>query len=462
MDKKIVKISLIAALAGFLFGFDTVVISGANQPIKELWGTNWFLGETLFTFHGIFIMSMALWGTVIGSLFGGIPSDRLGRKKTLFWIGVLYAISALGSAMAPEPYSFSFFRFIGGLGVGASSVAVPVYISEISQASNRGRLTAMYQFNIVLGILLAFISNYLIGVLFSGDIAWRWMLGIEALPAIIYTVMVLKIPNSPRWLAINGHDDEKTHFALSAIGLSKEEAENKLQEIKAAITSTATETKEKLFSGKYNKSLVLAFLLAFFNQLSGINFVLYYAPEILELAGLGSGESLFSSISIGLINLIFTFVGIALIDKLGRKQLMYIGSIGYIISLAMVGWCFYSGASSIVLLIFILIFIASHAVGQGAVIWVFISEIFPNKVRASGQSWGTGTHWVFAALITLLTPTFLDSEIGIFKDNPWPIFIFFSVMMVFQLLFVLFMMPETKGVSLEELGNRLSNRKAGK
>lgn len=459
MDKRILRISLTAALAGFLFGFDTVVISGANQPIKELWGTNWFLGETLFTFHGIFIMSMALWGTVLGSLFGGIPCDKLGRKKTLFWIGVLYFLSALGSALATEPYSFSFFRFIGGVGVGASSVAAPIYISEISKASNRGRLTAMYQFNIVFGILIAFISNYLIGLFFSADLAWRWMLGIEGLPALIYTIMVLKIPNSPRWLLLNGNKESAVLNAFNKLGLEKDKAINRLSELKNSLNQSVNQQKEKLFSGKYKKPLFLAFLLAFFNQLSGINFVLYYAPEILERAGLASGESLFSSISIGVINLIFTFVGIALIDRLGRKQLLYIGSIGYILSLAMVGWCFYSGASSILLLIFILVFIASHAVGQGAVIWVFISEIFPNKVRAYGQSWGTGTHWVFAALITLLTPTFLDSEIGIFKDNPWPIFIFFSVMMVLQLLFVIFLMPETKGVSLEELAKKMSGSK---
>ncbi|WP_350292739.1 sugar porter family MFS transporter [uncultured Croceitalea sp.] len=459
MDKRILRISLTAALAGFLFGFDTVVISGANQPIKELWGTNWFLGETLFTFHGIFIMSMALWGTVLGSLFGGIPCDKLGRKKTLFWIGVLYFLSALGSALATEPYSFSFFRFIGGVGVGASSVAAPIYISEISKASNRGRLTAMYQFNIVFGILIAFISNYLIGLFFSADMAWRWMLGIEGLPALIYTIMVLKIPNSPRWLLLNGNEESAVLNAFNKLGLEKDKAINRLSELKNSLNESVNEQKEKLFSGKYKKPLFLAFLLAFFNQLSGINFVLYYAPEILERAGLASGESLFSSISIGVINLIFTFVGIALIDRLGRKQLLYIGSIGYILSLAMVGWCFYSGASSILLLIFILVFIASHAVGQGAVIWVFISEIFPNKVRAYGQSWGTGTHWVFAALITLLTPTFLDSEIGIFKDNPWPIFLFFSVMMVLQLLFVIFLMPETKGVSLEELAKKMSGSK---
>lgn len=459
MDKRILRISLTAALAGFLFGFDTVVISGANQPIKEIWQTNWFLGDSIFTFHGIFIMSMALWGTVLGSIFGGIPCDRIGRKKTLLWIGILYFMSAIGSALAPEPYSFSFFRFIGGIGVGASSVAAPIYISEISSAGNRGRLTAMYQFNIVLGILIAFISNYFIGEVFAKNVAWRWMLGIEGLPALIYCILVFSIPNSPRWLMLKGKPEALALQAMTGLGDTKERALERLEEIKKALAEQAPKTKEKLFSGVYKKPLLLAFLIAFFNQLSGINFVLYYAPEILERAGLASGESLFSSISIGIINLIFTFVGIALIDRLGRKQLMYIGSIGYILSLAMVGWCFYSGASTTVLLIFVLVFIASHAMGQGAVIWVFISEIFPNKVRAAGQSWGTGTHWVFAALITLLTPTFLDSEIGIFKENPWPIFIFFAFMMVLQLLWVFFMMPETKGISLEELAKRMSKTK---
>ncbi len=445
MNSKLFRISLTAALSGFLFGFDTVVISGANLPIKELWNTSpWF--------HGTFIMSMALWGTVIGSLFGGIPCDRFGRKKTLFWIGILYAASALGSAIAPDPYTFSFFRFIGGLGVGASSVAAPIYISEISSPENRGKLGALYQFNLVLGILIAFISNYLLQG-FGGSNDWRWMLGVEAIPAILYTLMVIKIPNSPRWLAITKQDDEGALKTLKLL-FNENQALAKLQEIKESIS--VTRIGEKLFSKRYKTPLILAFLIAFFNQLSGINFVLYYAPEILERAGLAAQESLFSSISIGIVNLVFTFVGVWLIDRLGRKQLMKIGSVGYIISLAMVGWCFYSGASSALLLTFVLIFIASHAVGQGAVIWVFISEIFPNKVRAFGQSWGTGTHWVFAALITLVTPIFLDAENGIFKDNPWPIFIFFSGMMVLQLIFVLFMMPETKGVSLEELSSKLS------
>lgn len=444
MNSKLFRISLTAALSGFLFGFDTVVISGANLPIKELWQTSpWF--------HGTFIMSMALWGTVVGSLFGGIPCDRFGRKKTLLWIGVLYAVSALGSAMASDPYMFSFFRFIGGLGVGASSVAAPIYISEISSKENRGRLGALYQFNLVLGILIAFISNYLLQG-FGGDNDWRYMLGIEAIPAIIYTVMVFSIPNSPRWLVIKKQDDVGALNTLKVL-YNSEEAQKKLNEIKE--NSVLDGKKEGLFSGRYKKPLILAFLLAFFNQLSGINFVLYYAPEILERAGLATQESLFSSIAIGIVNLLFTFVGVWLIDRLGRKQLMKIGSVGYIVSLAMVAWCFYSGASSTLLLTFVLIFIASHAIGQGAVIWVFISEIFPNKARAFGQSWGSGTHWVFAAIITLITPIFLDADKGIFKDNPWPIFVFFAGMMVLQLLFVLFMMPETKGVSLEELSKRL-------
>ncbi|UII80925.1 sugar porter family MFS transporter [Flagellimonas sp. CMM7] len=449
MNNRIFKISLTAALAGFLFGFDTVVISGANLPIKELW-------DTSPLFHGVFIMSMALWGTVLGSLFGGIPCDKLGRKKTLIWIGILYFISALGSSVAQDPYLFSFFRFIGGVGVGASSVAAPIYISEISTPENRGKLGAMYQFNIVFGIFIAFISNYLLKG-FDGANDWRWMLGIEAVPALAYTAMVFYIPNSPRWLITKKQDEKEALKALEFI-TNAEVAKLRLQEIKEALGKTFS--KEKLFSGKYKKQLLLAFLIAFFNQLSGINFVLYYAPEILERAGLASKESLFSSISIGIVNLVFTLIGIRLIDRLGRKQLMKIGSLGYIMSLAMVGWCFYADASSTLLLAFILVFIASHAIGQGAVIWVFISEIFPNNVRASGQSWGTGTHWIFAAVITLVTPIFLDADKGIFRENPWPIFLFFALMMVLQLLWVIFAMPETKGVTLEELGKKLSSNKS--
>ena len=436
--------AITVALAGFLFGFDTVVISGANQPIKELWNTSPL-------FHGTFIMSMALWGTVLGALFGGIPCDKFGRKKTLFWIGILYLLSALGSAFAPDPYVFSFFRFIGGVGVGASSVAAPIYISEISSKENRGKLVALYQFNIVLGIFIAFISNYLLkGIGGAND--WRFMLGIEAIPALAYSLMVLQVPNSPRWLALKKQDDDTALNVLQRI-FSKDKAIEKLKEIKEDLADALKG--EKLFQKKYNRVLLLGFLIAFFNQLSGINFVLYYAPEILERSGLAAKESLFSSISIGLVNLIFTFVGVWLIDRLGRRQLMIIGSIGYIITLTMVGVCFLYDLSPTLLITFICLFVASHAIGQGAVIWVFISEIFPNNVRASGQSWGTGTHWVFAAIITLITPLFLDKDKGVFGENPWPIFIFFAVMMVLQLLWVIFKMPETKGVSLEDLEKQL-------
>ena len=429
--------SITVAVAGFLFGFDTVVISGANLPIKELWNTSpWF--------HGTFIMSMALWGTVIGALLGGIPSQRLGRKKTLIWIGVLFSLSAIGSALAWDPYSFSLFRFIGGLGVGASSVAAPTYISEISNKNNRGRLVILYQFMIVFGIFIAFFSNYLFqGVGGAND--WRFMMGVEAVPAIIYTLMVLGVPKSPRWLITKKNNLTEAKQVLGLMGVEDVEEEVKLIQEADAFTS------EKIDFNKYSKPLALAFMLAFFNQLSGINFVLYYAAEILGNAGMTAEESLFNSILIGGINLVFTFVGMFLIDRAGRKKLMTIGSLGYILGLGMVAFAFYSGASSTFLMFFLLLFIAAHAIGQGAVIWVFISEIFPTSVRAYGQAWGSGTHWVFAAIITLVAAP-VQAWVG---SNPWPIFAFLAGMMVIQLWWVLIYMPETKGVSLEELSKRL-------
>lgn len=420
------------ALAGFLFGFDTIVISGADQPIQKLWNTgDWF--------HGTFIMSMALWGTVVGALFGGIPCDKLGRKRTLFWIGILYLISAIGSGLANDPYLFSFFRFIGGLGVGASSIAAPIYISEIAPAKDRGRLVATYQFNIVFGIFVAFFSNYLIGQ-YMGENAWRWMLGVEAIPAAIYSFMVLGVPNSPRWLLLKRNDIAKAKEVLMQL--------DPLDNVEArinAIKNSAQKTKEHFFSGKYNKPLILAFLLAFFNQVSGINFVLYYAPRIFESAGIDQSNTLIASIPIGAVNLIFTLLGMYLIDKMGRKQLMTIGSFGYIFTLLGVAWSFYSGAEGSMVVFFVSAFVGAHAIGQGAVIWVFISEIFPNSVRANGMSWGSGTHWVLAAIITMITPTVLA------KFSPVTIFSFFAFMMLLQLIWVRTMMPETKGKRLEEL-----------
>jgi sugar porter (SP) family MFS transporter len=438
--------SIVAAMAGFLFGFDTVVISGANLPIKQLWDTTPF-------FHGFFIMSMALWGTVIGALFGGIPTEKYGRKKVLFWIGVLYTASALGSALATDPYLFSFFRFIGGIGVGISSVVAPTYIAEISTSSIRGRLVAMYQFNIVFGILIAFLSNYfLLG--FDGSNDWRWMLGVEAIPAIIYTLMVLRVPESPRWLLTNRNDSLTAQKVLTSLGI--ENAEEEARSILEASKDTSKVTTRDFFSNrKLFKPILLAFFIASFNQLSGINFILYYAPEILERAGLAAKESLFNSIAIGGMNLIFTFVGLYLIDRTGRKNLLIMGSIGYIISLSMVSYAFYFTSGPVFLMSFLLLFIAAHAMGQGAVIWVFISEIFPNKSRALGQSFGASVHWVFAALITLITPVFLDEKNGLLRNDPWIIFAFFAGMMTLQLIWVLTKFPETKGVSLEDIQKQL-------
>lgn len=434
---------LTVSLAGFLFGFDTVVISGANEPIKVLWNTSgWF--------HGIFIMSMALWGTVIGALLGSYPANLLGRKSTLFWIGVFYFVSALGSALSNDPYLFSFFRFIGGIGVGASSVAAPTYISEISNAKSRGRLVATYQFNIVFGILIAYLSNYFIA-LYGGDLAWRWMLGVEAVPALIYILLMSVVPNSPRWLVTHKGDETSALAVLKDIYSDDQLAAEELANIRESSLDKNPDSSSSLrfFSGRFNKPIMLAFLLAFFNQLSGINFVLYYAPVILERAGFASTESLLSSVSIGGTNLIFTFVGLYLIDRAGRKSLMYLGSLGYIVSLAMIAYGFYFESSAGFTLFFILMFIASHAVGQGAVIWVFISEIFPNNVRAKGQAFGSGTHWVFAAIVTML------GEVVMTAFPAWTVFAFFALFMVLQLLFTHFLMPETKGKSLEELQKEL-------
>lgn len=436
MNKKILIWSLTAALAGFLFGFDTVVISGADKKLQALW-------ESSDAFHGSIVMAMALWGTVIGALFGGIPTNKLGRKNTLLIIGILYTVSAIGSAFANDPYIFAFFRFIGGLGVGASTIAAPAYISEIAPAKDRGRLVALYQFNIVFGILVAFLSNYLLNGI--GENAWRWMVGVEAIPAVIYTLLILTVPKSPRWL-LSKFRNEEAKNVLSIIN-PNQDSEKLLLEISA--TDQEANKNETIFLKKYRLPLTLAFLIAMFNQLSGINAFLYYAPRIFEEAGLGESTALLSSIGVGLTNLIFTLLGVFLIDKLGRKTLMYFGSIGYIISLTLVACAFFFGWTGMAVPIFLFMFIASHAIGQGAVIWVFISEIFPNHLRASGQSFGSSTHWFLAALIPALIPT-LFSTIG-----AGIVFLFFAIMMVFQLLFVIFMMPETKGISLEELSKKL-------
>ena len=427
----------VAALSGFLFGFDTVVISGANLPIKELWPMNPF-------FHGFFIMSMALWGTVFGALFGAYPTNNLGRKKTLTWIGILFLISALGSALSIDPYTFSFFRFIGGLAVGVSSIVAPIYISEISSPKNRGSLGALYQFSLVFGIMIAFLSNYLFTG-FSGSHDWRWMLGIESVPALFYLIFTLNIPDTPRWQILFQKNDNAALKTLKLIYGENHDLEKLVDDIKSA--DSPLQKQEYLIRKTKFRTIMLAFLISFFNQLSGINFILYYAPEILEIAGFATQASLFNSVLIGMTNIIFTFTGLMLIDRLGRRQLLIIGSLGYIISLTGISLAFYQQMSPQWIAVFIFAFIAAHAMGQGTVIWVFISEIFPNRIRAKGQSFGAGVHWVFAALITLVGP----SIIAMFQINPWPIFSFFAFMMVLQLIFSLFAMPETKGKTLEEI-----------
>ena len=520
MKTRIVFWSVTSALAGFLFGFDTVVISGAEQKIQTLW-------DLSPAIHGI-VMASALYGTVLGSLLGGWPADRFGRKATLLWVGVLYVISAVGCGFANGAAMFIAARFIGGLGIGISTVAAPLYISEISPPAYRGRLAGMFQFNIVFGILVAFASNAMLAGI--GENAWRWMLGVAAFPSLLYAVMCLGIPESPRWLIGRKGDREA---GLKVLGLIEPDAtpmeiESHADEIVAA--SSAGVVSSHFWTSQLRTPILLAFLIAFFNQLSGINAVLYFAPRIFGLTG--SENALAQSVGIGVTNLIFTFVGLWLIDRLGRRTLLFIGSFGYILSLGLCATAFFhwapqfkaasaavdvkaavdavgkanpariaaltqdleakekslvaatsvaasgaariafptgadlgsveatasnalqqaskaAGPGGLIVLVCIFAFIAAHAVGQGAVIWVFISEIFPNRHRAEGQALGSFTHWIFAALLTTFFPLMMAAL------APGYVFLFFCGMMVLQLLWVTFMVPETKGVPLEQMQRKL-------
>lgn len=433
-------LSITAALGGFLFGFDTAVISGAERDIQRLWNLDdWS--------HGMAV-AIALYGTVFGALFGGIPADKFGRRNSLIWIGVFYFVSAVGSALANDVNTFMFYRFLGGLGVGASSVVAPMYISEIAPAKRRGQLVALYQFNIVLGILMAYFSNYLIGTANLND-GWRWMLGVEALPALIYSVLILKVPKSPRWLIAKKQDYDTAREILTrtdpeGVDEAMELAIAESKEIRGKISVST------LFNPKFRKISFFAFLMAFFNQMSGINAIIYFAPRVFESAGISTEDALFSTIGIGVINLVATMLGLYLIDRIGRKMLMYIGSVGYIISLSLMAYSYFGGFIPPQLLpYFVFGFITSHAIGQGSVICVFIAEIFPNELRAFGQSLGSFTHWILAALVANIFPYFANTY------GAGNIFAFFALMMVLQLLWVIFRMPETKGKSLEEIQKEL-------
>lgn len=439
MNQRLFFWALTSSLAGFLFGFDTVVISGAEQAIEKLW-------QLSDRQHGLAI-GMALWGTVVGSFIGGWPTDRWGRKKTLLSIGILYFVSAVWSAIATDVNSFMIARFIGGLGVGISTVAAPLYISEISPPAWRGRLAGMFQFNIVFGILIAFLSNYLLQR-YMDTHAWRWMLGVEAVPALLYTLLCFGIPESPRWLISTKRDRAAGSRILSMVNSDATPAEIEVLTEEIASASAESTSSSRFWNAKLTKPILLAFIIAFFNQLSGINAVLYFAKRIFEMAGLGGQAALLQTVGIGLANLIFTFVGLGLIDRLGRRTLLTIGSIGYIVSLGLCSWAFFTENFAIVPAC-IFAFIASHAVGQGAVIWVFIAEIFPNQHRAAGVSLGCFTHWIFAATLTTVFPSIVARFV------PGSIFLFFSGMMVLQLLWVWLMMPETKGVSLEKMTQQL-------
>lgn len=527
MNSRLLLWAITCSLAGFIFGFDIIVISGAEKTIQGLW-------QLSSHEHGIAI-SAAFWGTVLGAIFGGIPTAKFGRKKTLIAIGALYFVSAIGSASADGLTFFAVSRFIGGIGVGVATVAAPLFIAEISPADRRGRLTGMFQFNIVFGILIAFISNALIAKT-MGDVAWRWMLGIEAVPALIYGVLCFSLPESPRWLISRGRIAEGKSI-LARINPQMSDAE--LDGITKTISEAATDSPSKSsFSlSRLKIPLLIAFLVAFFNQLSGINAIITFAPRIFAMTGLGENAALIQSAGIGVINLIFTLLGLRLIDRWGRRKLLLVGSWGYIASLGLCAWAFFtfaapfqvgsaaikvselnaqtqradllpediekaredlenarvqlvessnaddyqgkvvalpalldpkenetiaqeaiaaagdkSGTGGLIVMICIFAFIAAHAIGQGAVIWVLISEIFPAKARALGTSFGSATHWVFAALLTYFFP------LAMATFSPGVIFGFFCFMMILQLVWVKFMVPETKGVALEEMEEALASK----
>lgn len=438
MKSKVFFWSITVALGGFLFGFDTAVISGAEQSIQRYWQLDGFR-------HGLTV-SIALIGTIIGSMFGSIPSERLGRKKTLIGIAVLYLFSSFGTALATDWYVFLVFRFLGGIGVGASSVTAPVYISEISPAASRGKLVALFQFNIVFGILVSYLSNYLIGQ--EGESSWRWMLGVQAAPSLLFLVLLRFVPESPRWLMIRKGDFAQAEQIFRVINPSGFEKE--MQMIRQDISTHGASGQETLFSRKNRFPVFLAIAFAVFNQVSGINAIIYYAPRIFEMTGLGKQSALLSSVGIGFVNFIFTLLALNFIDRFGRRTLMLIGSLGLIVTLGLVSRAFYlDDFSGLAVTVFLLVYIAFFAFSQGAVIWVFISEIFPNQVRAKGQTLGSMTHWIMAAVIAFVFPMLTENLGG---GNT---FLFFCIMMVLQLIFVWKIMPETKGKSLEQLEGTL-------
>ncbi|NYH80652.1 sugar porter (SP) family MFS transporter [Actinopolyspora biskrensis] len=449
--KLVLRSAVIAALGGLLFGFDTAVVSGTTEALKRVFSLGGAgLGFTVAT---------ALIGTIVGAAATGLgkPADRIGRKKVLYAIGILYMVSALGSALAPGWVSFMVMRFVGGIGVGAAAAVAPIYNAEVAPPKLRGRMVGLFQFNIVLGILLAYLSNYVVLQVAPDATAWRWMFGVEALPALAFVLLLALVPESPRWLMKVGRVEEADRL-ITVLASDADQARLAREEIIEANEADHTEQRTTFFARPHRKIILLAFAIAAFNQLSGINAVLYYAPSIFESAGMDESASFLSSAGVGLINLISTMLALVVIDRLGRRKLMLVGSFGYLLTLGVLAVTFlsqgeaFSGAASLLVVVMVMLFVAAHAFGQGAVIWVFISEIFPTSIRARGQAFGSLTHWGFAAAISWIFPLLAEAIGG------GTAFTFFFVCMVGQLVWVLLLMPETKGVPLEEMKGVLGLR----
>ncbi|MBV8141468.1 MAG: sugar porter family MFS transporter [Verrucomicrobia bacterium] len=433
----LVKSTIVAALGGLLFGFDTAVIAGTTADLTRSFGlSNVQLGWTV---------AVALMGTVLGALSASIPGDRYGRRDSLRVLAVLYLISALGCAIAWNWSSLLLFRFIGGLGIGGSSVLGPMYIAEIAPAKWRGRLVGLFQFNIVAGILLAYLSNYLIGLAHLGDQEWRWMLGVSGIPALFFFIMLFTIPRSPRWLMQKSRVDEARQVLVQ---IGEENVEEELEDIRLSIDVEHGHAKEALFMRKYRLPIILAITIGMFNQLSGINAILYYLNDIFARAGFSKVSGDLQAVLIGFTNLIFTVLAMSIIDKAGRKTLLLIGSVGCAASLAGVAAVFITGTHETWLVWLLVVFIASFAFSQGVVIWVYLSEVFPNRVRAKGQSLGSFTHWIMNFAISFAFPVVA----GVSRGAP---FVFFSAMMILQFFVVLLVYPETKGHTLEDMQRRL-------
>jgi sugar porter (SP) family MFS transporter len=434
----LLRCTLIAALGGFLFGFETAVISGAEKTIQELWSLSDFLLG--------FTVAASLIGTVIGSMIAGKPAQRYGRKKVLLVIALMYLLSAIGCSLTPTWTLFIIFRMIGGIAVGASSVVGPMYISEISPAAVRGRLTGMFQLNIVIGILVAFLTNF--AFLHIGAGSWRWMVGIMVIPAGLFALLLRIIPESPRWLILNNRDEEAARIFERT---GEPDARSVIHEEHALLSGENKKLQrgpeENLFSRKFRKPILYAVLLAMFNQLSGINAILYYAPRIFEMAGFSKQASFLQPVYIGGANLIFTLLGMSIIDKVGRKTLLITGAVGMIIFLGLTAFAFNTGSANHLVILYLVGFIAFFAMSQGAVIWVFISEIFPNSVRSQGSSLGSFTHWIMAAIIAWTFPIIVNGS----PNGGFYSFIFFSCMVLVSLIFIWKVMPETKGRTLEQI-----------